>query len=219
MALTIRAGDIEFIPLTESAYWTLPLETLSINGQSISVSGAGAAIDTGTTLIAGPAAVVRQLYAQIGGQPGGSDLDGLWVYPCDVGDVTVQFNFGGKTWTMEPRDFLFAQSSNTECVGAFIDLELGDNGPAWIVGDAFLKSVYSVFRWSPASVGFASRGSGGESHSPLTAHVLTRDAGNSNTGTSNDAATGTSNPGDGAFTVGASVASLLAIVALSIAFA
>lgn len=158
------AGDIEFISLTDTAYWTLPLQTLSINGQSISTSGAGAAIDTGTTLIAGPAAVVQQIYAQIGGQPGGSDLNGLWVYPCSVGDVTVEFNFGGKTWTMAARDFLFAQSSNNECVGAFIDLELGDGGPSWIVGDAFLKSVYSVFRWSPASVGFASRGSGGESH-------------------------------------------------------
>jgi hypothetical protein len=36
-------------------------------------------------------------------------------------------------------------------------LDLGtQGGPDWVIGDAFLKNVYSVFRFSPGpSVGFA----------------------------------------------------------------
>lgn len=51
------------------------------------------------------------------------------------------------------------------CLGAFFSLEAGsttvegadpDDGPAWIVGDTFLKNVYSIFRYeNPRAVGFA----------------------------------------------------------------
>ncbi|KAJ7144287.1 hypothetical protein C8R44DRAFT_973870 [Mycena epipterygia] len=42
------------------------------------------------------------------------------------------------------------------CLGSFLTLSTGDSAPSWIVGDTFLKNVYSVFRYNPASVGFAS---------------------------------------------------------------
>lgn len=42
------------------------------------------------------------------------------------------------------------------CVGGFIALNTsGTTTPAFIVGDTFLKNVYSVFRAEPPSVGFA----------------------------------------------------------------
>ncbi|KAH7104125.1 acid protease [Auriculariales sp. MPI-PUGE-AT-0066] len=155
-------GDIEFLSVTAQNFWTLPMKALTINGQSMSVSGTSAAIDTGTTLIGGPSDIVQEIYNQIGGRPGTGELNGLWVYPCSVGDVKVTLNFGGSTWSMSPKDFLFQQYTTSQCIGAFIDLDLGDSGPQWIVGDTFLKNVYSVYRWSPAAVGFASRGSGGQ---------------------------------------------------------
>lgn len=34
-------------------------------------------------------------------------------------------------------------------------IDSGDGAPDWIVGDTFLKNVMSVYRYSPASVGFA----------------------------------------------------------------
>ena len=48
------------------------------------------------------------------------------------------------------------QVSESTCVGGFFALDTsGTSAPAWIVGDTFLKNVYSVFRASPPSVGFA----------------------------------------------------------------
>ena len=45
------------------------------------------------------------------------------------------------------------------CVGGIFDIssiiDPGSKGPAWIVGDTFLKNVYSVYRANPPSVGFA----------------------------------------------------------------
>jgi cathepsin D len=37
------------------------------------------------------------------------------------------------------------------------------NGPGWIIGDTFLKNVYTVFRANPASVGFAALATGVQS--------------------------------------------------------
>ena len=57
------------------------------------------------------------------------------------------------------------------CAGAIFDLtavsNIGEGGgnPNWIVGDTFLKNVYSVFRSQPAAIGFAelSEAAGGSS--------------------------------------------------------
>jgi len=107
---------------------------------------------------------------------------------------------------MSPDDFLFGQASTSTCIGAFIDLELGGLGPTWIVGDAFLKNVYSVYRWSnPPAVGFAARGSGGNG------------ASSGNTNSNNGGSSSGGGPfgiGDGAATVGVPLLTLgLAFVA------
>ena len=70
-------------------------------------------------------------------------------------------SFGGKSWSISPDDFKLNQISNSQCVGAFFALDSSESSGSsssevsWIVGDTFLKNVYSVFRANPASVGFA----------------------------------------------------------------
>ncbi|PFH52096.1 hypothetical protein AMATHDRAFT_46668 [Amanita thiersii Skay4041] len=71
-------------------------------------------------------------------------------------------SFGGKAWTILPDDMVIAQvPQTTMCVGGIFDLTMGTNieagsgNPSWVVGDTFLKNVYSVFRSNPPSIGFA----------------------------------------------------------------
>ena len=87
-------------------------------------------------------------------------------------EVNVSLSFGGKTWAISPDDFMMTTAGGGRCIGAFFSL--GTSTPAWIIGDTFLvrlalhswkdvscahifsqKNVYSVFRYNPASVGFA----------------------------------------------------------------
>ena len=68
----------------------------------------------------------------------------------------MTFGSSSVSWPISNADFLLMQASSTECVGAFFSLDTtGTSAPPWIVGDTFLKNVYSVYRASPASVGFA----------------------------------------------------------------
>ena len=68
----------------------------------------------------------------------------------------MTFGSSSIAWPISNADFNLMQASSTACVGAFFALDTsGTSAPPWIVGDTFLKNVYSVFRASPPSVGFA----------------------------------------------------------------
>ncbi|KAG6898299.1 hypothetical protein C0992_011890 [Termitomyces sp. T32_za158] len=64
-------------------------------------------------------------------------------------------SFGGRSWPISEADFKLSQLTQALCLGAFFELNTGASAPAWIVGDTFLKNVYSVFRYDPPSIGFA----------------------------------------------------------------
>src|SRR5579863_9759257 len=80
--------------------------------------------------------------------------------------VNVALSFGGNSWSISPEDFKLQQLSSSQCLGAIFTFSASTSsnvGPAWIVGDTFLKNVYSVFRANPASVGFAALASDAQS--------------------------------------------------------
>jgi len=169
---SLFTGDIDFVNIPSGvtpSFWLLPLQTVQVNGKSATIptgNSALAAIDTGTTLVAGPTAAVQSIFAQIpNSQPLTGQMNGFFAYPCST-QVTVELNFGSKSWPISNADFNLGAIDNTGqmCVGGVFDLDAGTNGaagdpssgsPAWVIGDTFLKNVYSVFRSSPASVGFA----------------------------------------------------------------
>jgi len=158
---TLYTGDIEYIdvPTSTNSYWILPITAMTVQGNSVSLGtgqDAYAAIDTGTTLVGGPPDQIALIYAQIpGSSPATGRYDGYYQYPCDT-TVVVTISFGGKSWTVSPADFHLTRISAGTCIGAFFSLTTGDSAPPWILGDTFLKNVYSVFRYDPPSIGFAS---------------------------------------------------------------
>lgn len=154
---SLYTGSIDYINIPGTpSYWYIPLTSMTVQGNSISItSGTTAAIDTGTTNIAGPASSIQAIYAQIpNSQPATGEWAGYYSFPCST-TVNVELSFGGATWSISPADFAFTQSTSTECIGAFFEASTGTGSPSWIIGDAFLKNVYSVFRYNPPSVGFA----------------------------------------------------------------
>jgi len=157
---TLYTGSVEYynIPSGSVSYWTLAMTSLTVQGNSITL-GSGtssyAAIDTGTTLVGGPSTQIAAIYAQIPGSAlGTGNYQGYYTYPCST-TVNITLSFGGQSWPISNADFLMSQVSSSTCVGAFFTVDTGNGAPAWIIGDTFLKNVYSVFRYNPASVGFA----------------------------------------------------------------
>ncbi|KAF7305775.1 Acid protease [Mycena chlorophos] len=158
-------GDIEFLDLESpsgtSTFWLLPVTDVALSNQSISIAkGNLAAIDTGTTLIGGPTADVQAIYAAIPGSTPSPTMQGYFEFPCSS-NVQISMSFGGKLWPISAADINLGSGSTSEmCIGGIFDLTLGSDvsgsgTPAWVVGDTFLKNVYSVFRVNPSQIGFA----------------------------------------------------------------
>ncbi|KAF9227090.1 acid protease, partial [Gyrodon lividus] len=176
---SLYTGTIEFIDMPSSStpsYWLQQVNTVTVQGKSVSVpSSSGlAAIDTGTTLIGAPSSIVQNIWADI---PGAVVLtgqyQGLYAYPCNT-QLSVSISFGGTSWPISPADMNLgtininsATGSSTAsqmCVGGIFDVGStvgsGQGIPAWIVGDTFLKNVYSVYQVNPPAVGFAQLAAG-----------------------------------------------------------
>ncbi|KAJ3558981.1 hypothetical protein NM688_g613 [Phlebia brevispora] len=160
---SLYSGEIDFqsIPSGAPGYWIQQLSSLTVNGQSISLangSGSWAAIDTGTTGVGCPADVLESIFAAIpGSQQGTGKLNGYYTFPCSTAvNINVKWGSSSNTWAISPADFILQQTDQNTCVGTFFAVDSsGTSAPAFIFGDTFLKNVYSVYRSSPAAVGFA----------------------------------------------------------------
>ncbi|KAJ6498541.1 acid protease [Mycena vitilis] len=185
---SLFTGDIEFHDLANASppsFWLLSLSAATVQGKSVAITtgnSAISAIDTGTTALGGPTKDVSAIWAAVPGASAVPDQggQGFFQFPCST-DVSITLSFGGQAWPISSTDMNLGQISqgSSMCVGAIFDLSLGADtgtgGPSWVIGDTFLKNVYSVFRQNPMSVGFAQLSSGGggnSSSAPTTAASL-----------------------------------------------
>lgn len=102
-----------------------------------------------------------------------SDSSLTFLPPACETTVNISFSFGGKSWPINAQDMNLGRVSTGSdiCAGGIFDLTAGSNigagggNPSWVVGDTFLKNVYSIFSFQPAAIGFAelSNAAGGSS--------------------------------------------------------
>ncbi|KAF8310964.1 acid protease [Clavulina sp. PMI_390] len=109
--------NINYVSLTSQDYWNIPVQSITVGGKVIT-SGAGGAMDTGTTLIAAPSAFVKEFYSNVMGAVAATgDLSGYYEYACSsVAEVSI--TLGGKTYAISSTDFsLQLDSAGQQCVG------------------------------------------------------------------------------------------------------
>ncbi|KAJ7354274.1 aspartyl protease [Mycena albidolilacea] len=155
---SLYSGDVDYLDLTGTAsqFWSLDVHAISVQGHAISVTSSTklAVFDTATTIIAGPPADVKAIWAAVPGSTPSTSQDGFYQFPCGT-NVNVTVSFGGRTWAINPVDMNLAKLSDNVCLGGIFALTVAASSPSWIFGAAFLKNVYTVLRQTPPSVGFA----------------------------------------------------------------
>lgn len=164
----LYSGSITYVPVASNAqYWQIPMDKMTMQGSNVNFGSSNmVAIDTGTTLIGGSASAIAAIFAAIpGSSPMGGGFKQYYQYPCST-KIDFQITFGGFTIKITDADFNLGRFSadSSMCTGAAFITEFPSWGPVqWIIGDTLLKNTYSVFRYSPAAVGFAALAGAGAS--------------------------------------------------------
>ncbi|POY74107.1 hypothetical protein BMF94_2919 [Rhodotorula taiwanensis] len=143
-------GELVSTPVVHEGYWMVQ-GSAGVGGYTTS-KDANMIIDTGTTLVVAPPNEAAKFFAQVRGAK--AFQNGYYSYPCNISFV-AELEFAGVKYTIPEKYLnlgLTAKGSNL-CVAGIVGQDVGID--AWVVGDVFLRSVYSVFDAGRKTVGFA----------------------------------------------------------------
>lgn len=131
-------------------FWKFSSETFTINHKKIQASGNQAIADTGTTLALVSDEVCDALYSQIKGAAYSEKYQGFLIpNTITAADLPlVKVALGGKDFVIQKEDLLFAPADEDNWYGG---VQSRGQLPFDILGDTFLKSIYAVSHWTPAS--------------------------------------------------------------------
>jgi len=146
-------GKIHYAPVKRKAYWEVTLENVIFGNETIDIEPIGAAIDTGTSLIALPTVLADLINKEIGAK---KNYAGQYVLECDtipdLPELCLVFN--GKKFCLEGSDYVL--NIQNQCISGFVGLDVpSPAGPLWIVGDVFLRKYYTIYDLGRNRVGFA----------------------------------------------------------------
>nr|DBA31116.1 TPA: hypothetical protein GDO54_007022 [Pyxicephalus adspersus] len=155
---TLYKGPIHWIPITQKGYWQIRLENIKVHGKiQLCVNGCEAIVDSGTSLITGPSADIKELQKLIGATP---MFFGEYVVDCMYLSnlPSVTFTIGNRDYTITSEQYVIKEQSvkSPVCLTGFQPMDLTTNsGPLWILGDIFMSKFYSVFDREHDRVGLA----------------------------------------------------------------
>ncbi|KAH9929580.1 acid protease [Epithele typhae] len=153
----LYSGSLEYHDVdTSNGFWQITSAKAYV-GSKAAVSGFETIIDSGTTIMYGPPSAVKTFYKAISGSGVYDSSEGYYYYPCDS-PPTVSFAWGsGKKWEITEENFSLGEteSGSGKCVGALAGQDLGLGSSVWLLGDSFMKNVYTAFSTDNEAVGFA----------------------------------------------------------------
>jgi cathepsin D len=151
----------------DSNLWEIPVDDVAVSGSSCKFTGRSAIIDTGTSYVLMPPEDAKILHAQI---PGSTNTGGSpnFMIPCST-TKTIQFTFSGVTYSVQPKDYVSKVNSVGKMCASNIIGQQAYSANQWILGDVFLKNVYTVFDFDKDRIGFGVNSAAPLTGSPVTA--------------------------------------------------
>lgn len=166
------SGDLNFLDVmdNDTGFWEILIDNAGVDGTQLGITGRSAIIDTGTSFILMPEHDAVKIHSQIQGYKQDGET---FSVPCDTTAV-VQFSFNKRVYNISTADWRGGKLDSGLCRSNIIGRQTFKD-TQWLVGDVFLKNVYSVFDFDNKRVGLGVKSaevasspssSGGASASP-----------------------------------------------------
>jgi len=133
--------------VVEQKYWAIQMDSVAQGTKKIDTSKYLGVIDSGTSLLVGPKAVVDQL---IDGITVSADCKGIEDLPV------ITFTFDGTDYPLAPTDYVLQVSAagQTECLLGIQSMDFPAGFNYFIVGDVFMRKYPSYFNLNDNTVSF-----------------------------------------------------------------
>ena len=144
-------GSLNYIPaLTNTnGFWEIPIDSLSVGGKTGSLpQGRTALLDSGTSFMLLPPADATLLHGLI---PGSAQSGEDYTVPCST-KLVITLGFGGKTYDINYKDYVGRDVGGGNCASNIVARQAFNDGQ-WLVGDVFLKNVYTLFDYDESRIG------------------------------------------------------------------
>jgi cathepsin D len=157
---------------TDAEIWSIPVDDAYVNGQSCNFTGKSATIDTGTTYLLIPPSDAATLFGLVPDASQQTSNSNNYVLPCNS-TATIQFEFSGVKYSISPKDYVGSTESEGSdyCISTIVSY--ASNGANWLVGDVFLKNVYTVFDFDNGQIGFGQLASASSSSTASSSTTTT----------------------------------------------
>lgn len=136
----------------DNGFWEIAIENAGVDGKAVGLAGRSAIIDTGTSFILMPEADALKIHSRI---PGFKQDGETFSVPCDTAAI-IQFSFNKQTYNISTADWRGLRLENGLCRSNIIGRQTFKD-TQWLVGDVFLKNVYSVFDFDSRRVGLGTK--------------------------------------------------------------
>lgn len=142
-----HSSDIIWAPVArDSGYWEILIDDISIGGQLQQLcSNCHAAVDTGTSQLAGPSDVVEALTEKLGLA---SNCSNLGTVP------SLGFVVAGTRLELDASSYIDANEGSCELAIMPLDVP-PPKGPLFVLGVPFLQKFYTVYDGAQRRIGFA----------------------------------------------------------------
>lgn len=143
-------GDLTYMQTTNNDNWEVPVDDVLVGGVLCKLTGNTAIIDTGTSQLFLPPLQAKVLFSKI---PGSQQVDTeTWHIPCDT-TTSIQLVFGKVPFSISPADYVGNPvAGGNMCTCTIFGVKV-QTDTVWLLGDVFLKNVYSVFDSDKSRIG------------------------------------------------------------------
>jgi len=144
----LLASEVVWAPVTHESYWQVAVGDITFDNVDTGLCGAAGcqvAVDTGTSMLAGPPRLVSSLQEKVSAKEDCSNFDQL---------PNIGFKIGNKILNLKPEDYMDRDESG--CSFSLMPLDVPPpRGPLFIFGDPFLRRFVTIYDKSGPAVGFA----------------------------------------------------------------